>query len=84
MVLAGAAMIALAVMGLLHAYLIATNQSTIELYTNRRLRQLAQRRGESWSNRYDLGIRKNFQQVSKHPLTLLVWLSGSMNGYNML
>lgn len=63
MVLAGAAMVALAVMGILHAYLIATNQSTIELYTNRRLRTLASRRGEPWTNPYDLGLRKNFQQV---------------------
>jgi len=63
MVLGGAAMVALAIMGILHGYLIVTNQSTIELYTNRRLRSMAIRKGEQWFNKYDLGFRKNFQQV---------------------
>jgi len=63
MVLAVSAGVALALMGGLHLYLIMTNQSTIELYHNRRARGDAHRRGEQWSNPYDVGWRKNCQSV---------------------
>jgi palmitoyltransferase len=63
LVLGCSAGVALAMMGGLHLYLIMTNQSTIELYHNRRQKGEAARRGESWSNPFDLGWRKNFQSV---------------------
>jgi len=46
-----------------HIYLILTNQSTIELYYNRKQRQYMQRYGEIFENPYNLGYKKNFESV---------------------
>jgi len=62
-VLCLSAFIALGGMLGLHLYLTLTNQSTIELYNNRKLKNNAGKRGETWVNKFDLGVRKNFQQV---------------------
>jgi len=63
LILCGASFLAVAAMLALHLYLILTNQSTIELYYNRRQNYLMQRRGELYENPYDLGHKKNFQSV---------------------
>lgn len=46
-----------------HAYLVATNQTTIEFYSNRIDAMEARQAGEVWTNPYSLGVRANFEQV---------------------
>ena len=46
-----------------HAYLVATNQTTIEFYSNRMDSAEARRRGEHWVNPFSVGLRGNFEQV---------------------
>ena len=46
-----------------HAYLVATNQTTIEFYSNRMDAADARKRGERWVNPYSLGLKGNFEQV---------------------
>jgi palmitoyltransferase len=46
-----------------HAYLVATNQTTIEFYSNRLDAADAKKRGERWANPYSIGLRDNFEQV---------------------
>jgi|MDSZ01.1.fsa_nt_gb palmitoyltransferase len=58
-----------------HAFLVATNQTTIEFYSNRFDASDARARGEVWRNPYNLGMRGNFEQVfgmSRHPLSWLL------------
>ena len=58
-----------------HAFLVATNQTTIEFYSNRFAASDARARGEVWRNPYNLGMRGNFEQVfgmSRHPLSWLL------------
>lgn len=53
-----------------HLYLTLSAQTTIEFYGNRVKSFRARRRGEVWHNPYDLGMRKNWEQVfgKMHPL----------------
>ena len=46
-----------------HLYLVGTNQTTIEFYSNRFDASDAKQRGEVWVNPYSMGWRENFQQV---------------------
>ena len=46
-------------------YLTLSAQTTIEFYGNRVKSFRARRRGEVWSNPYDQGMRRNWEQVSK-------------------
>ena len=46
-----------------HTYLVATNQTTIEFYSNRMDSAEARRRGERWVNPFSIGMRGNFEQV---------------------
>ena len=46
-----------------HAYLVSTNQTTIEFYGNRFDAYDARQQGEPWRNEYDLGCRANLEQV---------------------
>jgi len=46
-----------------HTYLVATNQTTIEFYSNRLDAMEARQAGEVWRNPYSLGVRANFEQV---------------------
>jgi palmitoyltransferase len=46
-----------------HAYLVATNQTTIEFYSNRMDASDARRNGQRWVNPYSVGPRGNFEQV---------------------
>ncbi len=62
-VLCLAAGIALGLMGALHFYLVLTNQTTIELYLNRRARMANAAKGDHWWNPYDLGKERNFLSV---------------------
>ena len=48
-----------------HVYLTLSAQTTIEFYGNRVKSFRARRRGEVWSNPYDQGMRRNWEQVSK-------------------
>mmetsp|Transcript_103094 Transcript_103094/g.222590 ORF Transcript_103094/g.222590 Transcript_103094/m.222590 type:complete len:335 (+) Transcript_103094:168-1172(+) len=54
---------ALSFLGGFHLYLVLTNQTTIEFRANMGNRERARGRGELWRNPYDLGRRRNFQQV---------------------
>jgi len=62
-ILCGSAFFALGAMCGLHVYLILSNQTTIELYYNRKQVRMARARGEIYRNPYDLGRKKNFQAV---------------------
>jgi len=58
-----------------HAYLVATNQTTIEFYSNRLDAMEARNAGEVWTNPYSLGVRANFEQVfglSRHTASWLL------------
>eukprot|EP00550_Attheya_septentrionalis_P010356 CAMPEP_0198281512 /NCGR_PEP_ID=MMETSP1449-20131203/1429_1 /TAXON_ID=420275 /ORGANISM="Attheya septentrionalis, Strain CCMP2084" /LENGTH=495 /DNA_ID=CAMNT_0043977309 /DNA_START=226 /DNA_END=1713 /DNA_ORIENTATION=+ len=46
-----------------HIYLILTAQTTIEFHGNISKRRMARKRGIQWINPYDLGWKKNWQQV---------------------
>lgn len=56
-------MIALTILGGFHVYLVLTNQTTIEFQLNLLKRKEARRNGEYFRNPYDIGRRRNFQQV---------------------
>lgn len=61
-----------------HAYLCATNQTTIEFYSNRFDAYDAKERGERWSNPYDLGWRANLEQVFGMNRHVFAWLLPSL------
>jgi len=46
-----------------HAYLVASNQTTIEFYCNRFDASEARKEGRDWCNPYNIGIRANYEQV---------------------
>jgi len=46
-----------------HVYLLFSGQSTIEFYLNRERRAYARSRGRLWRNPFDVGLRKNWEQV---------------------
>ena len=46
-----------------HTYLVATNQTTIEFYSNRMDAMEARREGRTFRNQYSLGYRANAEQV---------------------
>jgi len=56
-------MLALLGLGGFHAWLVASNQTTIEFHTNMGQKESAKRKGTHWRNPYDLGACKNFEQV---------------------
>ena len=57
-----------------HTYLVATNQTTIEFYSNRMDAADARRRGERWVNPYSVGLRDNFEQVFGMSRNVFSWL----------
>lgn len=63
LVLTSAAACAVGALLTLHTYLVLTNQTTIEMYANRKAAAKAKRRGEAWSNPYDLGPKRNWLSV---------------------
>eukprot|EP00921_Rhytidocystis_pertsovi_P008304 GHVQ01013615.1.p1 GENE.GHVQ01013615.1~~GHVQ01013615.1.p1 ORF type:complete len:843 (+),score=56.86 GHVQ01013615.1:93-2621(+) len=63
---------ALLILCCFHTHLILTNQTTIEFQTNIEMRRRATLLGITWMNPYDLGTRKNFQEVFG-PSTFPVW-----------
>lgn len=58
----------------LHIYLLLTAQTTIEMTSNGFKKRIARSRGISWINPYDLGMKRNWQQVygTSHPLLALL------------
>ena len=46
-----------------HTYLVATNQTTIEFYSNRMDAMDARHAGQVWRNPYSVGPRANFEQA---------------------
>merc|ERR1712126_714993 len=56
-------MLALSMLGGFHMYLVLTNQTTIEFQFNMGMRREARKKGELYRNPFDLGRRRNFQEV---------------------
>mmetsp|Transcript_30515 Transcript_30515/g.71237 ORF Transcript_30515/g.71237 Transcript_30515/m.71237 type:complete len:332 (-) Transcript_30515:128-1123(-) len=54
---------AICLLGGFHVYLVLTNQTTIEFQLNMMERREARKRGEYYQIPWDLGRRRNFQQV---------------------
>jgi len=65
---------ALTLFMLWHGYLVATNQTTIEFYSNRMDAADAKKRGQQWINPYSVGMRPNFEQVFGMSRNVLTWL----------
>ena len=57
-----------------HGYLVATNQTTIEVWSNRMDAADARRNGERWVNPYSIGLRGNFEQVFGMSRNVCTWL----------
>lgn len=55
--------IAVACLGCLHLYLLLTGQTTIEFHGNLVNRAKAKRLGQKYRNPYDMGLKRNWQQV---------------------
>eukprot|EP00397_Hematodinium_sp_SG-2012_P009045 GEMP01009118.1.p1 GENE.GEMP01009118.1~~GEMP01009118.1.p1 ORF type:complete len:327 (+),score=30.98 GEMP01009118.1:113-1093(+) len=62
-VIAGSVIISLSILGGFHAFLVLTNQTTIEFQQNWISRKMARQSGNMFRNPYDLGRTRNFQQV---------------------
>jgi palmitoyltransferase len=54
---------AVACLGGFHLYLTLTGQTTIESHGNLMNRTKAKQLGQKWRNPYDLGWKRNLQQV---------------------
>jgi DHHC palmitoyltransferase len=74
LVLTASAVFAVTAMLGLHTYLIITNQTTIELYHNRKMGRLARFHDRIYRNPFDLGTSKNWRQVFGHDLWSVAWL----------
>jgi len=73
--LAAVIFFALCCLGGMHVFLLLTNQTTIEFQMNMITRQEARSRGVYWRNPYDLGRRRNFEQVfGPNPFCRFRWL----------
>jgi hypothetical protein len=57
-----------------HTYLLFTNQTTIEYYTNCRNERKAVKKGKQWYNPYDLGWKENFRQTFGCSIFSFRWL----------
>jgi len=67
--------LALAILGGFHAYLVLTNQTTIEFQLNMLRFKEGRKRGEYFRNPYDLGRSRNFQEVfGPNPFWRLRWM----------
>jgi len=68
-------LVALFILGGFHVYLVLTNQTTIEFQLNLMHRREARKNGEYFRNPYDMGRRRNFQQVfGPNPFCRFRWL----------
>jgi len=61
-----------------HIYLVGTNQTTIEFYTNRFDASEARREGRDWRNPYHLGWVANYEQVFGMSRHTSAWLMPSL------
>lgn len=65
--------IAVACLGGFHLYLCLTGQTTIEFHANFSNRRKAARLQKKWKNPYDLGYRRNWQQVYGYSKKYNTW-----------
>lgn len=58
----------------LHTFLTFTGQTTIEFHANSSKKRIALKHGRTWINPYDLGAKRNWQQVygTSNPLIALL------------
>jgi len=74
-VMACAIGIALCILGGFHAFLVATNQTTIEFQMNWTMVADAKLNGDIFRNPYDVGRSNNFQEVfGKSPFFTFTWM----------
>jgi hypothetical protein len=72
--LCAALLFAILLLGGFHVYLTGTAQTTIEFHANWSHRKRARKAGKKWKNPYDLGWKRNWQQVygSQHWLLAML------------
>eukprot|EP00769_Ergobibamus_cyprinoides_P000563 gnl/Ergobibamus_cyprinoides/157.p1 GENE.gnl/Ergobibamus_cyprinoides/157~~gnl/Ergobibamus_cyprinoides/157.p1 ORF type:complete len:357 (+),score=96.93 gnl/Ergobibamus_cyprinoides/157:85-1071(+) len=83
-IMAFSLLLSVAFLFIYHCWLAATNQTTVESYTNRDADRHAKRIGQSFHNPYDLGWRRNLLQIfggtrlGRHWFTIVFipWLKG--------
>lgn len=74
-VLSGSIFIALSILGGFHAFLVLTNQTTIEFQQNWSEKIKSRQNGNIFRNPYDLGRSRNFQQIfGQKPFWSFVWM----------
>jgi len=66
--------LAVSMLAFFHIYLVLTGQTTVEYHANMNKKRAASYKGTVYKNPYDLGRRRNFQQVygMSHPMLALL------------
>lgn len=68
-------LIAISILGGFHAFLVITNQTTIEFQQNWSDRVKSRQKGNIFRNPYDLGRTRNFQQIfGQRPFWTFIWM----------
>merc|ERR1712079_583813 len=73
-IIAFSVFLAVSLLGGCHAYLVLTNQTTIEFHARWSKRREERQSGRRYRSAYDMGCRRNFQQVFGHGPWDVRWL----------